>query len=68
MRRILILPGMEPVPVTKRPVWSFMERHVKSSQSCWTAMNYGYQGVGLITGSYRDYEVGDLLQAEFGLK
>lgn len=61
VRKFLILPGMEPVPVERRPIWRFMERRVKTSQLCWTALNYGYQGVGLITGSYKDYEVNDVL-------
>lgn len=68
MRRLLLLPDMEPLPVAKRPVWSYMERQVKSDQFCWTAMNYGYQGAGLILGSYKDYAVRDLLQAGFELK
>lgn len=53
---------MEPVPVEQRPIWSFMERRVKTSQLCWTAMNYGNQGVGLILGSYKDYEVSNVLE------
>ena len=39
VRKLLILPGKEPVPVMRRPVWSFMEREVADDQLCWTAMN-----------------------------
>ena len=68
VRKLLLLPDMEPIPVEKRPVWRYMERQVKTNQVCWTALNYGYQGAGLIVGSYRDYAVGDLLEAGFELK
>ena len=59
--KILLLPNKEPVPLMRRPVWSFMEREQKVDQLCWTAMNYGYQGEGLIEGTYFDYLVNDVL-------
>ena len=65
VRKILILPGKEPVPVMRRPVWSFMEREVADDQLCWTAMNPGYQGEGLIDGTYFDYLVDDVLSTGF---
>ena len=68
VRKILILPGKEPVPVMRRPVWSFMEREVADDQLCWTAMNPGYQGEGLIDGTYFDYLVNDVLSTEFKFK
>lgn len=65
VRKMLILPGMEPVPIVRQQVWNFMERHVQSNQFCWTAKNCGHQGEGLIIGHYGDYEVNDVLQADF---
>ena len=67
-RKILISPGKEPVPVMRRPVWSFMEREVADDQLCWTAMNPGYQGEGLIDGTYLDYLVNDVLSVDFTFK
>lgn len=64
VRKFLILPGMEPVPVELRPIWSFMEHRVKTEQLCWTALNYGNQGMGLIIGSYKDYEVKHVLATD----
>ena len=67
VRKIVILPGKEPVPVQRKPVWAFMEREKSSdnSQFCWTTMNRGYQGEGLIDGTYTDYLVDDVLSTEF---
>ena len=65
---MLILVGKEPVPVMRRPVWSFMEREVADDQLCWTAMNPGYQGEGLIDGTYFDYQVNDVLFNKFRFK
>ena len=67
VRKIVVLPGKEPVPVQRKPVWAFMEREMPSddSQFCWTAMNRGYQGEGLIDGTYFDYLVDDVLSTEF---
>ena len=64
-RKILIMPDKEPVPVMRRPVWSFMEREIADDQLCWTAMNLGYQGVGLIDGTYLDYLVDDVMSTNF---
>ena len=68
VRKFLIMPNKEPVPVMRRPVWSFMEREMKDGQLCWTAMNPGYQGEGLIDGTYFDYVVNDVLSADFKFK
>ena len=65
VRKILIMPDKEPVPVMRRPVWSFMEREVADDQLCWTAMNPGYQGEGLIDGTHSDYIVKDILSPVF---
>lgn len=68
VRKILIMPNKEPVPVMRRPVWSFMEREKQDDQLCWTAMNPGYQGEGLIDGTYFDYLVDDVMTSEFQFK
>ena len=65
VRKLLIMPNKEPVPVMRRPVWSFMERDVPDDQLCWTAMNAGYQGKGLIDGTYKDYILQDILSEDF---
>ena len=66
VRKILMIPGKEPVPVQRKPVWAFMEREAgDSSNFCWVAMNPGYQGEGLIDGTYFDYLVDDVLSTEF---
>ena len=46
-----------------------MEREaVADDQLCWTAMNPGYQGAGLIDGTYLDYLVDDVLDTEWSFK
>ena len=53
----------EPVPVMRRPIWSFMETKVNEltgDELCWMAMNVGYEGEGLLRGHYLDYVVSDL--------
>ena len=64
-RRLLLLPGMEPVAVMRKPVWHFMEREERDSNLCWAAMNPGYQGKKLIEGHYLDYVVNDVLSDNF---
>ena len=65
-RKLLLLgPDMEPVPVMRKPVWSFMERETPEEQLCWAAMNPGYQGKRLIQGHYLDYLVDDVLSSNF---
>ena len=68
VRKILIMPDKEPVPVMRRPVWSFMEREIADDQLCWTTMNPGYQGEGLIEGTHSDYIVKNILSPKFTLK
>ncbi len=65
VRRLLVLPTLDSVPVMRRPVWAFMEREEKDDQLCWTAMNPGYQGKGLLEGHYLDYLVNDVLSSQF---
>ena len=64
-RKILILPGKEPVPVMRQ---CLMECEVADDQLCWTAMNPGYQGEGLIDGTYFDYLVNSVLSTDFKFK
>ena len=58
------MPNKEPVPVMRRPVWSFMEREEKDDHLCWTAMNRGYQGKGLIDGTYFDYVMDNVMSTK----
>ena len=60
-RRLLLLPNMGPVPVSRKPIWHFMEREKKEDRLCWVAGNPGYQGKRLIEGHYMDYVVDNLL-------
>ena len=66
VRKMLIIPHKEPVPIMRKPIWSFMERdNDKEAEFCWTAMNSGFQGHGLIDGNYLNYKVSDLLSTDF---
>ena len=67
-RRLLQLPGMDSVPVMRKPVWHFMERETPGEDLCWVAMNPGYQGKKLIEGHYLDYVVDDVLSSHFVFK
>ena len=69
-RKLLYLPSLEPVPVMRSSVWHFMERESPDPDQklCWQAMNPGYQGKGLIEGSYLDYLVDDVLSSDFQFK
>ena len=63
VRKLLLFPmsEREPIPVMRRPIWSFMERESGTPDHlCWMAMNVGYQGEGLIQGHYLDYVRSDL--------
>ena len=65
-RKLLLLgPDMEPIPVMRKPVWSFTERETPEDQLCWAAMNPGYQGKRLIQGHYLDYLVDNVLSSDF---
>lgn len=67
VRKVLVMPHKEPLPVERRPIWSFMEKqeHGKEERDCWTVLNYGKQGKGLIDGTYMDYIVPELLSTDF---
>ena len=69
-RKLLFLPNNPPVPVMRRPLWSFMERErsTDSGELCWTAMNSGYQGEGLIDGHYLKYLVDNVLSSDYVFK
>jgi len=45
-----------------------MEIEVADDQLCWAAMNPGYQGEGLIDGTYFDYLVNDIFSTDFKFK
>ena len=62
-RKLLMFPShKEPIPVVRRPIWSFMESRKTGEHShfCWMTMNNGYQGEGIIDGTYLDYVVSSL--------
>ena len=60
IKKILTYPdGRDPVPVEKDDVMT--------GETCWKAMNLGYQGEGLIKGSVLDYMVSNLLADDFKL-
>ena len=66
VRKLLLFPTpeREPVPVMRRPIWSFMERESGTPDHlCWMAMNVGYQGEGLIQGNYLKYICPDLFSS-----
>ena len=56
------------VPVMRKPAWFFLENEYAADSDkklCWVAMNPGYQGKGLIEGSYLDYLVDDVMTSKF---
>jgi len=68
VRRIIILPGKNPVLVRNHQVWGFMKHKTADKQRCWTATNNGEQGEGLIDGVYQDYLVDNILSDDFKFK
>ena len=54
-KRLLIRPGLEPVPVKPSKNWN-------SSGKCWVAKSTGDQGEGLIKGNIYDYIV-DIIES-----
>ena len=69
VRKMLIMVDKEPIPVAKRPIWSFMDRRKgrkrMTYKHCWMSMNAGIQGDGLIDGHYQNYIVPRLLSTDF---
>jgi len=45
-----------------------MKHKTADKQRCWTAMNHGEQGEGLIDGVYQDYLVDNILSDDFKFK
>lgn len=66
-KNLLLIPGEDPIPVTKRHVWRFVEKNLDSRGNddhlCWTTVHSGSQGQGIIKGSFLDYKVKDILVA-----
>ena len=65
-RQLLFIPGHEPKPMVKRPVWRFVERNLDtydhdSDHFCWTTVHPSNQGQGIIKGSFIDYAVDDIV-------
>lgn len=69
---LLLMPDKAPVPVEWRPAWRHTElkrnRDTLALVNCWTAMNAGRQGDGLINGHYLDYVVQGVLSSGFYLQ
>ena len=68
VRKVLLFPSddREPVPVSKRHIWSFLERENGKGlekQMCWMAMNSGMQGEGLLHKQYLEYILPDLFSS-----
>ena len=59
--QILYIPQREPIPVIRRPLWSFMRHSLAEETECWTSMLPSNQGVGLIDGTWTDYKVKGLI-------
>jgi len=49
-------------------VWGFMKNAAGHGEHCWTAINTGMQGEGLIEGTYHDYLVSGILSGDFKFK
>ena len=66
-KRLLILPGRPSVPVVHQQVFAFIQAEAPEykAKSCWTAKKRSSQGVGVIEGTYTDYEVKSLLSTGF---
>ena len=65
--QLLILPGRPSVPVVHQKLYAFIQAEAPEykARSCWTAKKHSNQGVGVIEGSYTDYEVNTLLSTGF---
>jgi len=66
VKRILIRPGFESVPVEKTTTWAYNKGQTASP--CWKAMNPGHQGEGLIEGGILNYIVDNILEKDFAFK
>ena len=66
VKKILIRPGFESIPVEKTVGWSYNKGQTASP--CWKAMNPGHQGEGLIEGGILNYIVDNILERDFALK
>lgn len=66
IKRILIRPGFEAVPVEKTVAWTYNKGQVGAQ--CWKAMNPGHQGEGLIEGTILNYIVDNILEKDFVFK
>ena len=63
IRRILIHPGFEAIPVVKDTKWQYSEEEATSE--CWRVMNVGHQGEKLIEETILDYMVDNINQRKF---
>ena len=65
--RLLILPGKPSVPIEQQQLYRFIRADAPQYNhgTCWTAVKHSNQGVGVIEGTYTDYEVNNLLHTGF---
>ena len=69
VRKLLLMPNKDPVAVEWKTVWRYIEKNSNlDDEHCWTALNPGLQGKGLIDGNYLDYLVEDVLSSGFQFK
>lgn len=68
-RHLLILPGRPSIHIKQQQLYHFIQaeapRYHDNNCTCWAAVKRSNQGVGVIEGSYTDYEVNDLLYTGF---
>ena len=64
---MLLIPDQDPIPVMKRQVWKFVKNNLESDGNddnlsfCWTTVYPGYQGHGIIRGTFLEYKVQHIL-------
>ena len=59
--QLLRVPGRLPVPIEQQDLWKFMEQSLHGDTKCWTSAYHSSQGAGIVTGTYKDYIVDNLL-------
>ena len=59
--RVLRMPGRPPVPVEEQKLWKFTKQNFHRDSKCWTSAYHSSQGAGIVTGTFQDYIVEDLL-------
>ena len=60
--KVLVIPNRSTVPVAMDNAWPEVQL---KGQMCWKSRNPGYQGEGLIEGTYVDYVVDHIFATDF---